>query len=194
MLFSINPQSTYYHQLGFNQGLREGLNPESRLLKSFPKLASTSYTIIGSATPRYNCIAWAVGKTDAWWWPGPLGPAYWPPDIPQDTSIQTFVMLFKSLGYTLCSSADFEWRFEKIAIFANHQDVTHAAKQLGNGRWSSKLGISECVEHDLHAIAGHVAGEYGDVAQIMRRRRSIRKIVLESIHYAIAQRLNRAET
>ncbi|MCI0637958.1 MAG: hypothetical protein L0Y72_23715 [Gemmataceae bacterium] len=38
---------------------------------------------------------------------------------------------------------------------------THAARQLPTGRWSSKLGPSEDIEHDLHALEGEI---YGTIA------------------------------
>jgi len=43
---------------------------------------------------------------------------------------------------------------------------THAARQLENGRWTSKLGELEDIEHDLHHLA---SGAYGAVVQILKR-------------------------
>ena len=43
---------------------------------------------------------------------------------------------------------------------------THASRQLSNGRWTSKLGPSERIEHDFDALEG---AAYGQIAQIMRR-------------------------
>ena len=46
---------------------------------------------------------------------------------------------------------------------------THAARQLPNGKWTSKLGKAEDVEHESpEDVAG---GVYGEVVQFMRRPR-----------------------
>ena len=34
---------------------------------AFPHLVEQGYEETSAATPRYNCIAWAVGASDAWW-------------------------------------------------------------------------------------------------------------------------------
>ena len=38
--------------------------------------------------------------------------------------------------------------YEKIAIYALDGEPTHAARQLDTGRWTSKLGKHEDIEHD----------------------------------------------
>jgi hypothetical protein len=44
---------------------------------------------------------------------------------------------------------------------------THAARQLPNGKWTSKLGKGEDIEHDTpDDVSG---GIYGEVVEIMRR-------------------------
>jgi hypothetical protein len=44
---------------------------------------------------------------------------------------------------------------------------THAARQLPNGRWSSKLGKLEDIEHALDDICGSA---YGSVVPVLKRR------------------------
>ena len=54
-----------------------------------------------------------------------------------------------------CDGQDLETDFDKIAVFANDQGIpTHAARQLPSGRWSSKLGELEDIEHDLRDLEG----------------------------------------
>ncbi|MCG8587287.1 MAG: hypothetical protein MI757_21490 [Pirellulales bacterium] len=44
---------------------------------------------------------------------------------------------------------------------------THAARQLPDGRWTSKLGKAEDIEHDsANDVAG---GLYGEVVEFMKR-------------------------
>jgi hypothetical protein len=49
----------------------------------------------------------------------------------------------------------------------NNLFYTHAARQLPGGKWTSKLGKAEDIEHDItDAVAG---GVHGEVVVIMRR-------------------------
>jgi hypothetical protein len=48
----------------------------------FPGLRGTSYQIIAPPDPIYNCIAWAAGVTDCWWWPiGDPAVVHWPTGV-----------------------------------------------------------------------------------------------------------------
>ena len=76
---------------------------------------------------------------------------------------------FESIGFTRCDTFDLEAEFEKVAIFANETGPTHASKQLSDGRWSSKLGVFEDIEHELEALTGDEREEYGKVVQILKR-------------------------
>jgi len=58
---------------------------------------------------------------------------------------------------------------EKIAIFAQGGKPTHMARQLENGRWTSKMGQSEDIEHALRDLEGVL---YGEVALFMGRPKS----------------------
>jgi hypothetical protein len=42
----------------------------------------------------------------------------------------------------------------------------HAARQLPGGRWTSKLGNREDIEHDLNAVSGEA---YGTVVMVLKR-------------------------
>jgi hypothetical protein len=134
----------------------------------FPGLARGSYRITSPRDPHYNCIAWAVGDTSKWWWPGPeLEREYWPPGATREATVSAFQEVFASLGYVACEGEGLEPGFEKIALFADAQaKPQHAARQRRDGRWTSKLGKTEDIEHDLHDLAGTV---YGSVVQVMKR-------------------------
>lgn len=99
----------------------------------------------------YNCIAWAADDTTRWWWPGPEEISYWPPNVSRIETLEAFVEAFATLGYKPCDNDLLEPEFEKIAIFVDSKgEPTHAARQLPNGKWTSKLGRLEDVEHELH--------------------------------------------
>src|SRR5438045_6954499 len=111
----------------------------------FPGLTGGGYQVTSPRDGDYNCIAWAAGDTHTWWWPAQaVGREYWPPGVPRERTRDAFVAVFASLGYRLCEGEVWEAGYEKIALFADQDGrPTHAARQLPNGRWSSKLGKAE---------------------------------------------------
>ena len=122
----------------------------------------------------YNCIAWAAGKVNEWWWPWDIGGYTWPQgeglrfELPHQETVENFVLAFKSQGYSECENGDLEEGFEKIAIFANHRGTpTHAARSLPIGAWTSKLGAFEDIQHPtLQSIEGR---SYGKAVSFLRR-------------------------
>lgn len=131
----------------------------------FPKLASSGYQVTSPATARYNCIAWAAGDVEQWWEPTPEH--YWPDGVPFDFTTDALVRAFESLGFRICDDPSPQEGREKIAIYGDSQGFTHAARQLPNGSWSSKLGQDVDIEHNsLDALAGDV---YGTVVHILER-------------------------
>ena len=131
----------------------------------FPNLQN--YRICSDPTINYNCIAWAAGDTEKWWWPDIQNLKYWPPNIPRNETIDAFIKAFEKLGYSVCDNSDFQNGFEKIAIYANSQrKAKHAAKQITNGLWISKLGKEHDIEHRLNELEGD---KYGEVSVIMSR-------------------------
>lgn len=133
----------------------------------FPRLTPQNHRVIGEATNDYNCIAWACHDTSRWWQPGPV--SYWPvPATPADSGVGDLIAMFTSLGFVECESADLELGFEKVAVYGLSQLLyTHAAILLPTGKWTSKLGAWELIEHDTpEDVAG---GVYGDLYQFMKR-------------------------
>jgi hypothetical protein len=134
----------------------------------FPRLRGANYQMTSPADPRYNCLAWAAGSSTNWWWPElDVENGYWPTGIAHEVSLSAFVAAFATLGYLSTENEFAEPGWERIALFAVAEGLpTHAARQLPNGRWTSKLGKLADIEHDLHDLAGT---EYGTVVQIMKQ-------------------------
>jgi hypothetical protein len=142
----------------------------NELERFFPRLANTDYEITSEESSEYNCIAWAAGDTKTPWWPDPMLLGYWPHDVPREESLSAFISLYESLGYAPCPDGKSESGMEKVALFVKaNNEPTHAALQLPNGRWSSKIGDMEDIEHELDALNSAV---YGSVAVFLTRRRS----------------------
>ena len=83
-----------------------------------------------------------------------------------------FVSAFATLGYEITGQEEPEPGIERVALFATADGtVTHAARQLPSGIWTSKLGRGEDIEHLLRALEGE---EYGRVVQVLRRAATAR--------------------
>jgi len=93
---------------------------------------------------------------------------YWPPGVERAETLTAFEKAFVSLGFVPCDGPDLEDGFDRIAIFAGSNGIpTHAARQLANGRWTSKIGELEDIEHELHDLTGT---DYGAIVLFMKRR------------------------
>lgn len=81
-------------------------------------------------------------------------------------TVAAFQEAFGLLGFVVCQDEQAEPGVEKIALFVDKEGPQHAARQLPSGRWSSKIGELEDIEHTLRDLEG---AEYGMVAVIMSR-------------------------
>jgi len=133
--------------------------------RAFPRLTPSNHQVTSTPATDYNCIAWSVGDTDNWWQPG----VFWPlPVLAGDYGMGVLEQLFRSLGYEDSGSdTNLEAGFEKVALYGSGLFYTHAARQLSNGKWTSKLGKEDDIEHDTpEDVAG---GVYGEMVQVMKR-------------------------
>jgi hypothetical protein len=138
----------------------------NKLEKAFPSLRNSDYKITSEKDPGYNCIAWAAGFDNIWWWPDPSPFAYWPEET-RECSVEAFVRVFTSMGYEICHSAEHETGFEKVAIYEKDGVPQHMARQLSNGYWTSKCGGDEDIQHTLGSLED---SDYGKVSIIMKRK------------------------
>jgi hypothetical protein len=131
---------------------------------SFPSLASDGFEKTSDEDSVYNCIAWAAGDVDHWWWPDRV----WPSTAPRAETLPAFVAAFGAIGYTPCQDGRYELAYEKIAIYCSLSGVpTHAARQLDSGCWTSKLGEFWDIQHSTPR--GVEGPQYGIAVQFLRR-------------------------
>lgn len=100
-----------------------------------------------------------------------MGVGYWPEEVPRAVTVEAFISAYRTLGYERCDDAEPEAGFEKVAIYLRGDEPTHAARQLPNGRWTSKLGRDVDVEHDSLEEVGARYG-YGAPGVFLKRPRS----------------------
>jgi len=141
---------------------------DNKIKREFPNLKKTHYKITSPETVEYNCIAWAAGEMDCWWWPDSMETKFWPIEVKREDTLESFVKAFETLSYSVCKSPAYENGFEKIAIYSdNNGKPTHAARQLNSGFWTSKLGSSFDIEHGFEGVSDSDA--YGEISVIMKR-------------------------
>jgi len=135
----------------------------------FPNLQAGNHHVTSPPDKLYNCFAWAARYTDRWLDPDrPAG--YWPAGIPLRLTLNTLTAVYAQHGYVRCDSPDHEAGYEKIAIYTDGRGIpTHAARQLPNGRWTSKLGENIDIEHDTLDVLDGPTPAYGGAARYLRR-------------------------
>lgn len=145
-------------------------------LELFPKLQSdAAFEITSPETDCYNCIAWACERNDLWIWPPlpgipPEENEYWPDGIPENIDVSSFVKVFQSFGFEQCENDKYEEGFTKVAlyVYADSTTCSHAARQMRDGTWTSKLGTSNDIKHSKpQSISGPF---YGNVYCFMKRK------------------------
>lgn len=141
--------------------------------RSLPFLVNVPCEIASERTTDYNCFAFAAGETHVWWEPYVFPPApdlniYWPPGVGVQGTVEDYEAAFATRGFVRCANGEIEADCVKIVIFADDGGPMHAARQLRDGRWHSKLGDLEDVIHD--SLEG-LAEEYGKKLSFLKRPR-----------------------
>lgn len=95
-----------------------------------------------------------------------MGVRYWPPSIPREATVAAFDLMLKSFGFSECVKRTLEKGVHKVALYMLAGSPKHMAKQTEKGKWSSKLGDEQDVEHLLDALEGP---EYGTVYKVYCR-------------------------
>jgi hypothetical protein len=118
----------------------------------FPRLGE-EFEVLAPASVMYNCIGWSLGNTGAW---------VWPTDGQQPAYLPNFDALYRYYGFRRVKGLEFRrWPgHDKVVLYAVRKSdgsiqPTHAARQMPDGSWSSKLGSLPLIRH-LHPndIAG----------------------------------------
>jgi len=118
---------------------------------------------------KYNCIAWAAGENKKWWEPSVDG--WWPEGCPRTTKLSSYVAAYESQGFVSCEDHYLEEGYDKIVVYADsHGQGVHAAKQLDDIWWSSKMGTNIDIRHHLEALDGPF---YGARTVYMKRKSKI---------------------
>ena len=125
---------------------------KARFRTYFPALDVNQAVVTDGPTAVYNCIAWTVGITTRWIWPG--------------RALANFDTFYK--GFGLIRSGD-----GPVATWGHSTThMTHGSVSgAGHGpRWESKCGGDLRIQHGLGELVGSM---YGRVLAFYRRARTV---------------------
>ncbi len=127
----------------------------------FPNLNVDQAVVTGEISTVYNCIAWTVGLTDRWLWPG--------------GSLSHFDTFYQGFGFIRAGDGPIAaWGHSTSAM--THGSVSGP----GHGpRWESKCGPDLRIQHGLAELAG---SSYGRVLAFYRETRT-----LDAVYAAILE-------
>ncbi|MEX2212917.1 MAG: hypothetical protein WD768_02240 [Phycisphaeraceae bacterium] len=106
-------------------------------------------------------------KNSGYYWPETDG--MWFDGISRDGSIDSIIDAFRLHGYELCNDGSLERQVQKIAIYVSRNGPEHVARQLGSGKWTSKLGEGIDAQHALSDLESDL---YGKATIFMARPKS----------------------
>lgn len=107
--------------------------------RDFPNLSTTGYKITSPDTINYNCIAWAAGDDQRWWWPDSQNIDYWPEEVPREVTLDAFKQAFQTVGYEVCQTDSLESGWQKMLFMRILQENQHISPDnylMGNGQVS----------------------------------------------------------
>ena len=143
----------------------------------FPNLRSAQWKLRSPRTDNYNCHAWGGcdhtkrwEPTIDWYWP--VAYQYSVVNYYEYYTVDCFIEAFATLGYRPCDNPNYEFGFQKIAIYTQTfmgipNFPSHTARQrvLGTG-WLSKLGGLEDI---IHPTLEDLKDGYGQPLKYMKR-------------------------
>lgn len=111
----------------------------------FPNLETNEkWRVTGEACQSYNCIAWSVGVTGDWLWPG--------------DHVDSFDKMYLSYGYVPLSAGESKNNADIAYWETTDGASTHGCRRVAGDIWESKLGSSLRILHTLKDLEGDVYG------------------------------------
>lgn len=125
-----------------------------------------NFCLTSRATYQYNCIAFAMGMDDRWVDAADLPWHWWPP-VEKGMTVGHLVEAFRYFGFEECGMDDsIDEECDKIAIYQQAGNWTHAARIVDDGVYHSKFGAN-C--DGRHSRGDVLQAKYGDVVRVMCR-------------------------
>jgi|ERR1700677_1055722 hypothetical protein len=138
----------------------------------FPQLrGGIGYRDTSEETIVYNCLSWALGIAWTRYDPEPkCAGYYWFPGVPRKWDEETLKILFGKHNFVPCGfDSGLEAGYEKVVFYSDDNGVpTHFARQLSNGKWTSKIGAYNDIEHDT--LECLISETYGKPGIVLKRK------------------------
>ena len=135
-----------------------------QIQRHFPNLIKgNNFAFTSEQTEDYNCIAWITEVIDDW-------KQLYEENGNVIRNSENYISYFRDLGFEITDKLDLEDNTLKIVIYieSNSNHFKHVARQLNTGKWTSKLGDWEDIQHDTpNDLVGQ---SYGDKLVIMSRK------------------------
>ncbi len=132
-------------------------NERNDAKSTFPSLVHCEWSITAEATPVYNCIAWSVGETTAWYNPDDIDSAFGDNDGTLETSdMDAFYLAKKGWTPTATGASDAEAMY-----FSGYHGAKKKGCACGDGKWvmfESKCGQWIRMEHVWNQLNGALYG------------------------------------
>jgi hypothetical protein len=148
----------------------ELLPSTARLELEIPALkGGNGYRDTSEETLVYNCLSWALGITWTRYEPTPrCAGYYWFPGVPRKWDEPTLKKVFEIHKFRVTDNYELEPGYEKVVFYVDSAGIpTHFARQLPNGKWTSKMGDLNDIEHDTLEII--INPRYGNPGLVMKR-------------------------
>lgn len=139
--------------------------------------------------PEYNCVGWALGIREYMW---PFAQYYWPIAKPLTPTVSDFEEVFALYGFSRCATELYEPGFDKIALYMRMGVPSHVARQLPDGRWTSKCGDWIDIHHDtlgdLPERPYNCKVAFGGAAHWFKRPKSYRRALLTRLTHILRRK------
>lgn len=120
--------------------LRHKSDTEQKRFRSYFQNLNVQHSLVsGEPSETYNAVAWSLGITNHWLWPG--------------NTLADFDSLFTVYGYEKSLSGT-------IAVYGHRNaNITHVAVQIDQNLWESKCGADLRIRHHLMELSGDCYGK-----------------------------------
>jgi hypothetical protein len=143
---------------------------QQEIAEKWPNLLlGTNFCYSSYKKRGYNCVAYALGVENKDWDMLVFAKMFGLNKNDLDHSANGYAIIFREkFGFEICQESEKEEGFKKIALYENNEgDFKHLSLQLENGKWTSKMGVYEDINHrDLNSISGDF---YGHPVMFMKK-------------------------
>jgi hypothetical protein len=158
------------YEIGLNEEIKLGYYPNLMEGKNFEFTSlRTDMPEFYSDGESYNCVAWALGEIE--WLEMSRFIKKFNLKPPYNESAYGYAKVFEEYyGFEFCDNGEFEAGYEKIVLYEKEGSFQHIALLKENGKWTTKFGDFEDVEHNaIEDIAYEGYGGYGTPKIYMKR-------------------------